>query len=473
MNDSVPKSLRVLRPYLDKLVERRAITPDGRDWLICALDPFHDFLHELAGYPDSDGSQSIVERFTDQTVVTHPPTLQDGDSWECLVFNTPGINYRTYDSPNWERRLDVRHNDINNAGSVDIVTTHTRGGSALWPLTIWTQQSGTGDMVPKTPTQALQSWPLATQLYTVQGLQSIPQDLQGKKMRLIGQGFEVHNTTAPLYQSGSVTVGRVPQAVTKDIRLHQEGLGGPIVDMVDFPCFIVNPPPATTDESIRYTDAQTWEAKHGCYAHCTFAGVDNPMRAAEQSAILMRTEGNIAGECLSSQLDLQKGTAGGLSVLGASQNYCGTNMHYAYFTGLHKETTLNVMNRAYTEHIPRVDDALLPLARPSAALDVHALQLYAEVVNHLPAAVMVEMNSRGRFAKMIGGLLEIAAPVLGIVGSPLAGVSAAAAGAAFELVGEEREEAAVRRARQRASMPAKQTQRKTGPKSVVVAPRKK
>lgn len=456
------KSIRVLRPTLERLVQQRVITPDGRDWLLCALDPFHDYLHELAGYPDQDGSLTVVERFTDQTTVVFPDGLEQGETWDCLIFNPPVINFTEYQAPHWVREMGVVHEDVDNAGSVDHDTANAHGAATLYPLTIWRGISGT-EFVPKVITENVASWP---SINNHSGLQSIPETLQGKKMRLVGQGFEVHNTTPELYQGGTVTVGRVPQANERQVRVFRQHAGvAPDSIQVIQPIIVSNPPPGTSDEAIRYSDSQSWEAKHGCYAHCTQSGAENPITAGDQRTIFMRTQGDIGGVCLVGNQDPSTGSASGAVRACGIQNYCNTNMHFAFFHGLHKDTTLNVMNRAYVEYAPRVDDALLPLAKPSAEYDIHALQLYAAVVNHLPAAVMVEMNARGRFAKMIGGILTAAAPILGLTMGPEMAAAAVVGGTALEASG-----AAV--ARNAKNRPAAQTRSKKGPTTAVVTRRK-
>lgn len=459
---------RHLRPRLEGLVNNGVITPDGRDWLLESLDPFHDYQHHFAGYPDSNGARSVIERFTDQVTVSAPVGLAVGETWECVVFNNNSLNYRQFNGATYDRFLTVKHSNLDAGGLIRYHTGHTHDHIPLYPLSILSHRtSAVTDMVPQAVTAAGVTWQVVLDLFESTGLQAIPSAVQGKRMRLVGQGFEVHNTSPDLYKSGSVTVGRVPNTDTMDTATFENHAGGAAVNIVSAGTVRCNAPPANVDESIRYPDATTWEAKHGVYAHCSMASSENPIEAAVCQHTLMRTEGDLVGVGLSSlHNQLVAGSTAGYVSLAGQTNYTNTNMHYAYFSGLHLDTTLNVMLRTYTEHVPRVGDALLPLATPSAPLDTNALNIYSQAINHLPPAVMVSMNARGKYAKMIADVIAAIAPVAGAFLGPEAALAGEVVAAGIRGVAKAKQNQSKIRAPK--NMPAKQQAGKKGPTSAAV-----
>ena len=48
------------KDFLTSLVDHHQITEDGKEWLTLALDPFHDYNKQVAGYPDADASHTVV-----------------------------------------------------------------------------------------------------------------------------------------------------------------------------------------------------------------------------------------------------------------------------------------------------------------------------------------------------------------------------------------------------------------------------
>ena len=75
---------------LDGLVESKALTPDGKDWLIAALDPFHDTKYRLAGFPEMSVSLSEVQLINLTETIEMPSSLPPtAKSWDLHLFNVP------------------------------------------------------------------------------------------------------------------------------------------------------------------------------------------------------------------------------------------------------------------------------------------------------------------------------------------------------------------------------------------------
>jgi len=75
---------------LDKLVRERKLTNKGKDWLIGAIDPFHDTDFTPAGWPDVNNAPSLVQLVKQTITVSRPPTLLPlGTTWDLHIYNTP------------------------------------------------------------------------------------------------------------------------------------------------------------------------------------------------------------------------------------------------------------------------------------------------------------------------------------------------------------------------------------------------
>lgn len=71
------------KDFLQSLADNHKITQDGKEWLTLALDPFHDYNKQVAGYPDADGSQTVVSCYQYQTDVSSV----GGANWDCHIYN--------------------------------------------------------------------------------------------------------------------------------------------------------------------------------------------------------------------------------------------------------------------------------------------------------------------------------------------------------------------------------------------------
>ena len=54
------QNVRKASRVIEEMVSKHTLTSAGRDWLVLALDPFHDLEKSVAGYPDADSSMTVV-----------------------------------------------------------------------------------------------------------------------------------------------------------------------------------------------------------------------------------------------------------------------------------------------------------------------------------------------------------------------------------------------------------------------------
>lgn len=381
------------RSALEALFAGGQLTNDGKDWLTCALDPFHDQQHSPAGYPDAAVSQTVVSMYQYQTTVTAPGAAD----WDCHIYSLPLCKTDTYQivtrSADWSTLTEP--NPVVNApcGPLNIVSNNA--GLALVPV------------IPASASMAYQSLPGAA-----------VEELASGTSRVIAMGFEVHNTTAEIYKQGAVMTYRMPSAPGQNQCLWRNN-GGTSFGTVTGKQ-LPQPPPTQADAA-RLKTSRTWAAKDGVYATLFQSSVDNPLSQMSSQATVFTSP---ADPGLSSTAWMQPLIAGLPATPTTYTPFATKTTPYditgAFFTGLSPQTSLTVKLRVYVERSPgwNLPD-LAPLATPSAGYDVRALELYAQAINMLPAAVKVDENAAGDWWRTVLGVVKhVAAPL----GSALAGV---------------------------------------------------
>jgi hypothetical protein len=241
-------------------------------------------------------------------------------------------------------------------------------------------------------------------------------------------GFEVVNTTSDLYRQGDVTVYTQPTNPTEAdlyvcdcISGHYSN--GTIVEP-DYMGFgvthavVFRGPPSTIGLAKQTPGARTWKAADGAY-------VPARMHTQNDFSLISKLDWvsrqyhdpngptvpqDIVPYGLAQRVFVQNNTSGydiaGPNPLSRGQEPISHMSHYdisgAYFTGLSPQTTLTVTLRMTIELVPGPSDvARLALARPSAQLDNHALQLYTALLRELPPGVPVGYNDAGKWFRMI------------------------------------------------------------------------
>jgi hypothetical protein len=393
------------RANLENLVQAKKLTQHGKEFLLTALDPFHDWKFTPSGYPDSTGGNSIVCSLTSTTNISAPASAAGGN-WDCLITNM-GFDGRSTEGP-------MATNTFTSDGIVQHVDhLSTVGAMDHYPLTIVSQAAGV-DCYPNPGTGA------------VTGLYSKSYFDEG---RAIGMAFEVHNTTAEIYKQGTVVTGLLPEITSQaptviidDNIVPQETLHTMRT--------VHTPPPFSPAAATLPPNSATWEASKGCYCICRMSGYDNDVDRVH------RTYHSYVGTSVMS--NSQGSSTSGYPSPDAAQNN-KFDRSYAYFSGLSNETTLTVTFKTFFEYFPDATYPLLTQSTPSPPLDPVALQLYSQLVNLLPVAVPVGMNPKGEYfgmiLKTIGTLAQSLAPELLRV-HPMLGAAGLGLGTVASAVGD-------------------------------------
>lgn len=389
---------------MSKLVSNAQLTPDGRDWLTLALDPFHDNNHQAAGYPDADASQTIVSCYQYQLDLAKPAGV--AGPWDCNIFTTPlaasGNYFGATENATWSK----------------LKTPALASNAVMGPLTIYSGVAGS-NLNPEIPLLAG---------HTSQCLPAVGTlDVYSGVTRIIGMGFEVTNTTADIYRQGAVTVYRMPQyrgqigqtmlenaAATKDMPFTYER---------------IRKPPSSIAQVNLLKGTKTWAAKDGVYAVATQNSMLNPLVGASPTLIVAGSTSAPDGVSTLSALhsDYVDEAISAAPIPSVSipklQKVTPFDTTGAYFTGLSEQTTMTIKLKIYVERAPtQSEPSIAVLATPSAGLDEKAMQLYSHTITQLPVAVPVGENALGDWFRTVLNVVKtVAGGAAGVLGAVVPG----------------------------------------------------
>lgn len=379
------------RDVLDNMVRNGSLTADGRDWLVCALDPFHDFNHQLAGYPDASVSQTVVSMYQYQTTIAAPTNAD----WDCHIYSLPLAQATTMHLLNqdadWTYAYESASPITALQSTLNIVSNVT--GAALIPVS------------PASASQARTILPAA-------GVEEVASG----NSRVIAVGFEVHNTTAEIYRQGAVCTYRMPATGG----LNQIQVGSAPQLPPPYAGALVGKrypqPPATQADALRLKTSRTWDAKDGVYSTLFQSSVDNPLvQDSTQATFFSKDSDPGAASTLWASEFLARSSPIAYGYVPSANKNMPYDITGAFFTGLSPQTTLTIKLRLYVERAPGFSlPDLAPLATPSAGYDTRALELYAQVINSLPAAVKVNENAAGDWWRAVTSVLSHVAGPLGV-----------------------------------------------------------
>lgn len=417
----IQSNMNPKKNILDKLVERGKITPDGAQWITTALDPFHDYQHQIAGYPDADGSATVVQCFQYAHDISKP--AGSAGNWDCHIFTNP------YHCEAQDNRFYTDSSE-GTAGSsmVDLGPLFTLGGL------VSSISCDSGEQLYPVPTSAFAPANGTYRSYAASG------DIIRPDSRVIGFGFEVINTTAELSKQGSCTVYRMPQnPVSKCIpTLDSTGSYFAMLHGRALRCL-----PSTPALATKLAGSQQWAAHEGAYVVVPQSTVENPITNVSTDAAIHLLDGTYGtnhyvltsgtNRCLNTPKATGASLIQGAPIKWIPFNSCGVMM-----TGLSNASTLRLRIKIYVETAPvsllnASDSGLTVLATPSAAYDFNALKLYSETINLINAGVPVRMNGFGDFWKGVCNVMgKVALPALtaigGAFGQPGLGAAAGAVG---------------------------------------------
>jgi len=389
-------------------ISRLALSDESKDWLTAILDPYHDSAYDAVGLPDERTAPSVVQ-IHNQTLSLSAPTSAGNGNWDAAVsytgFNTVISSVRTSGLVNMASTPfhTYDHTSLSTAAPFGALSAWAgaSGSTRKWgaPLTVGDTYAALGSCNP------------------------------GDRCRLVGVGFEIHNTTADVYKQGTLTVAQLADVATDNSNiLYHDTAASTNIDDFFLQCDRSPIMAATVAPLLATPGSQVWPAEKGLYAIPRMVQVPR-----ETAVISLNTSGR--GPLVYST----DGTASSLEPydIGGSGNYVyprisnaqvsGFTPIEAWLTGLSPQTTLTITFRTVVEYFPALTSSLLPMAEPSPRFDPQALALYSEVIRGAPYAVPVGQNPGGEYFKKIMAYVSEALGLLSPMSGPFAPVATVAA----------------------------------------------
>jgi hypothetical protein len=405
----------------------------GKDWLIIAMDPFHDRqLTNLRGYPDNEVGSSIVQiiKQSVQISATSGGGAAPAAPWDCHIALVPTLNVAglTNSSPRQNNVMGFADNanQLKPFGGLMAQAAFTSGAPVDWNPSF----VSTGRLAQLALDEAYNS-----------GLS-----------RVIGIGFEVCDTTADLYRQGSCMVYRQsePRCAPAYYGLLDTTLPTDKWVTGGFTGQPLRLPPRTTQEAALFPGTEQWAAEEGCYIPAILHSIENaPIMtnytqpvwyAAGQQDTLQANAVLPTPNTTSLYFPYPQWIGQTVSVTGIPTpqevraigmpphkifNYhqCG-----AIFTGLNPQSTLTINFNVIIETFPSISEKnLLVLATPSPYSDPIALKIYSECAQKAMAGYRFKDNGLGKaFAEMVAIGAPLVSKVLQMIPHPIAQAAAAA-----------------------------------------------
>jgi hypothetical protein len=365
-----------------------------------ALDPFHDYDYAVAGLPDELCEPSVVRVVKKQSVISKPAAFPAGN-WDVYfvvlpfltqvsMTNASGFNLLSSTDP-----ASVYGSDGSYSGNFGTVTAICVPSGTPWY----------GDQINS----------LTYNCWAYNVFHSFHPSDSSIPSRLIGGGFEVHNTTAEMYKQGTVTVADFATSKTSTLIKYRQLTASKVgVGVPD----IYRAPPAYLSGLYSAQNARSWDAADGLYSRIPVS-VENPYRTALSGpGVLFDAQGAANGSTTAPALNMSCSADGDPLIIPAYMSAC-CGMTLAAFTGLSDVTTLSLSSVMFVESCPTLDSSELALATPSAGFDPMALELYKNAACSLPPGVPVGLNPKGEWwamaVKTLGEALKFAAGPLAAV----------------------------------------------------------
>jgi len=356
---------------------RGGLTPEGREWIIGAFDPFHDRDLDVKGLPDSNGTGSMVQIITMSAQVVGPSTT---NPWACHIVDLPFMG------------------PLNAKQSPQVYTRNSAGGAipngiAIASGNVNNYGTNFGGLSILTFNQSDNNQDIfGANIQTAQSLAPNITDLINP-YRVIGKAFEVYNTSPDLYKSGAVCVYKQPAAdMSTATTMLYSSAGGTSTCFMD--SLLMEAPPGSVTSALRLPNSRQWDAKEGCYVITPLHGTDIPVHLANYTQPLYypTTPGDVTN--YGAQIPTN-GSPLGAFLSPADQNFTNFDQTGAIFTGLTPQSTLTVNYRMIIEVFPSADSSLANFAHPSPCLDEVALELYSKICHRAPVGVEVKYNGLG------------------------------------------------------------------------------
>ncbi len=387
-----------------------ALPKDSKDWLIAALDPFHDYQFDCEGLPDERTAPSVVQIHNTQYTLTAPGSALGGN-WDASVLFT-GFNSSNVLESVAGGMITETSSSVHGYSSSSAAQGHPFGTLNIW--------AGGAGATMSTGAPAL----VSNETYEVlNGIQN------PDRCRVIGAAFEITNTTSELYKQGSLTVAQLPDSADDPLNIRYYDSASPTTS--NFVQADRGPIQACTLKPLlAVPGSSSWPAAQGVYVvprltqipktTAVYGQVSSTVGVSSRVPILYGTDGKTATpEPYSTYSETFAGAVQKVpQFLPYAPNYFTPIQ--VFLSGLSNQTTLVIKLRLIVEYFPSLTSSLLPLASPSPAYDPKVFALYSAIASEAPYAVPVDQNAAGdyfrKIMKVAGTGLQWLSPIFGTAG---------------------------------------------------------
>jgi len=382
-----------------------SLSKPALDWLTIALDPFHDTVTDLYGYPDTSAANTFVSCVKQTTVISAP--AGQTTPWSFNVSITPftslgGTYYAAAPTSGTDTQIVTGSGNATGFTIQDYwlpSNTSFPYGPIVGSVQTTAAFNNGNTLLPFFPFGAALAEPVFAFGETT-----------GTPCRLIAMGFEVTDVTPVLEQQGTVTAYRSDYSCIDDFRWNGWADAGRTNLSYSGVSKAIIAPPGTSTQALTLPNTIQYAAKLGCYYVAKFQNVTaiTPApRGLTNNPIIQFQQSN-------DDTDLQQGgiivNAGGIS---------GMCPGGVFFEGLNPTSgSFRLTVRLYYEYFPVLNsDPLLPLASPSCPYEPQALYDYSKAVMRLPVACKVTDNASGDwFRRIAGAVTKVGSLLPGAVG---------------------------------------------------------
>lgn len=348
-----------------------SINRETSNTIMLVTDPYHDYNLNAVGFPDGTSIMSAIQRRYARTTIANPFPLTAGQTWAFHIYATP-LHFQTNLSTG-----TLNGNTLAFSGSVDQGPLNIQyfkydvGGALL--------QSSTVALGSPTPYKADNS----------------------AQVRTVSFGYELHNTTADINRSGSLTVYRSPSNF-HDVDLWSK----PSASVYQpFSAKFINSTPSTIEQATLYPNTRTWEASKGVYSVC-LPSANNEYSRSIPSNFMLKTGGLDNGYAFM-YFDHYETN---VSIATFSPLCCTGVWSSKYST----DQTFTLDYRQILEILPTATDAVdLSFASTCKPIDRLFMKMYKQMYTEIPPGVPVSMNAAGDWVRGIVKIAKSIIPTLG------------------------------------------------------------
>jgi len=398
------------------------VKPEENDFLITRLDPFHDAPYMPTGGPGT--APTVVRTFRRAVTVTSPNSAAVGNWSFAVGTGVNGVPYFGEGPLPFMKLRNFVSGVTQTTGDIEISYEYGANNSYLTYQTL-TTTAGRGTHHPHCPVYVIgvdsPTIQFSTTVSTATGNAVGPPESRGRPIgiaqfgenvyedgpsKLVSIAYEVHMTTSDLYNTGVVTVGRVPQALSNNtVRLGAIGTD-PAQNAAVVTSAVL---PTNTADLLLYSGSRQWPAKYGVYAVAPEASSAVPDFDPNPFAFhLRRSLSWQASQLLpagSNCLAVTTANRSGQTTIASTEHFDSV---FAFFEGLDPRASFQVTVILTYETIPTDNPLLRPLARMPMEIRPHVIETLAHMSTHVDPFCMVSENASGAFFRKVSRAFEVA-----------------------------------------------------------------